>query len=178
MNNEKQTEDAAELWCRKSRQLLLAEAVDLELPSGAVIKARRPGPGLMAGWGRLPLGLAAAASDAAVQSDEDARTTAAFLRDLILYCVVEPVISLNPRLGEIHPRNIADADTNYILAWAIRGEEVASLESFRPKRADEVTGGNGAGIPRASVRSAGHKGPRRSTRPRSGSHGGSQSAKG
>jgi len=166
-----------ETWRRKSRDLALAEAVELELPSGTVIKARRPGPALLAGYGRLPFGLAGAASSTSwtgvtPQQAEDVHATADFLRDLLLYCVVDPSISLHPAAGEIHPREIADADVKYIFAWAVRGDEVASLETFRPGRTDEGSSGNGQTVPGTSFGSAGNRRQGRSSKLRSRGDGG------
>ena len=47
-------------WAARAGERARAEAADLELPSGQVILARRPDAAQLAGWGRLPLQLAAA----------------------------------------------------------------------------------------------------------------------
>ena len=163
----------AELWRQKSRAAAVDEAAPLELPSGMVIMARRPGPALLAGYGRLPLGLAAAASEFEATGDGegavDAVSSAEFIRDLLLYCVVDPAISLHPRAGEIHPREIPDADLKYILHWAFRGEEAASLETFRTKPDDGRAGHNRLEVPGAAVDTAGDRGPGARPEPRSGS---------
>lgn len=154
-------ESIALQWERNSRRVALEDAVPLTLPSGTTIKARRPGPSFLATFGRLPLSLASAASgsEAAAPAGQDAVEFAVFLRELLVYCVVEPAISLTPKEGEIHPRAIADADLTYIYAWALRGSEAGSLESFRAKRSDGGAGDNGAQSAHAPVRTHGIGGP-------------------
>lgn len=144
----------AEQWAEKSRAATVASAVELLLPSGMVIKARRPGPGMLASWGHVPGRLAALVAGGGAGSEEsraDAVEFAVFFREALAYCVVEPEISLTPGPGQIHPRRIADADLHYIIAWAIRGPEAISLESFRAKRRDAGHHSDSAGIPTAAV---------------------------
>src|SRR5579862_861971 len=103
-------------WKSKARQAALDEAVDLELPSGMVIRARRPDPSQLLLWGYLPLGLAAevqsrdAASSepgaAAPATKEEILAGMRLSRDLLLYCCVEPSVSLTPAAGEIHPKDV------------------------------------------------------------------------
>jgi hypothetical protein len=121
--------------------------VELELPSGMKILARRPDPLQLAAWERLPLALAAVASGEQTPGEITAgqvAETAGFLRDLLVYCCVEPRVSLNPAgEDEIHPREIPQRDWTFILHWALRVEEARALEGFRPQRADAGGGGDG-----------------------------------
>lgn len=170
----------AQEWREKSRALTASEAdtvVDLALPSGMTIKARRPGPGFIAGLGRLPLSLATAAQEPepvpieefGKKPAEDPAAFFTFLRDLLLYCVVDPEISLTPKAGQIHPREIADKDVNFIFHWAMRGSEAESLESFRRQPGDGSTGGDGAQVPPAPVGAVRHPGPPAGSKLRPGS---------
>jgi len=122
-------------WRALGQKAAESEAQDLELPSGMVIRARRPGPALLAQYARLPLTLAAKVNedslDAADGSTGDLSNFAEFLREILVYCVVEPGISTTPAPGQIHPREIPNGDFEFIIGWALRREEAASLESFR-----------------------------------------------
>lgn len=134
-------------WRAKAREAAKEEAVDLKLPSGMVIRARRPNPLQLAAWDRLPLTLAAVATGEQAPGQitaDQVSETAGFLRDLLVYCCVEPRVSLNP-VGEdeIHPREIPQEDWTFIMNWAMRVGEARTLEGFRPQRAD--AGGSGDG---------------------------------
>jgi len=133
-------------WRQKAAEAARKEAVELELPSGMVILARRPTPGELAMWGGLPLSLAVAAregSDGAALSDEDVVAAHEFMRTVLINAVVEPRISLTPGPEEIHPREIPGPDWQFIVNWATRAEEARNLESFRGERPD--AGGRGDG---------------------------------
>jgi len=144
----------AEEWRGRGRAQALEQAVKLELPSGMVVLARRPDPFLLASWGRLPLGLAAAArgEPAAAITDEEARGMADFMRDLLVSVCIEPRVSVNPGNDEIHPREIPEADWIYLVKWAMRAEEARALEGFRRDRADAGPGGDGEDVRGAPVR--------------------------
>jgi hypothetical protein len=136
-------------WKEKAAQAARQGAVELDLPSGMKILARRPGPGDLAVWGGLPLSLASAAdkkTDPASMSDQDVLDTAGFMRDLLVYCVIEPRISLSPGPEEIHPRDIPSEDWQFIVQWAMRAEEARGLESFRGRRSDAGDSGDGQSV--------------------------------
>lgn len=122
-------------WRALGQKAAKQEAQDLELPSGMIIRARRPGPALLAHYARLPLTLAAGVNDerpnGADESTGELSNFAEFLREILVYCVVEPGISTTPGPGQIHPREIPNGDFEFIIGWALRREEAASLESFR-----------------------------------------------
>jgi len=64
-------------------------------------------------------------------SDEQAVQLAEFLRDLLVFCCVDPKVP-----EEMNPREIPEADWTFILNWALRVEEARALEGFRRQRAD------------------------------------------
>lgn len=140
------------------------QAVDLTLPSGMTIRARRPHPLTMATWGALPLRLAGAvAAGRAIEmgdlTDEELRLMVESQRRLLEWCVLQPRISLTPAgTDEIHPMEIPDEDTAFILGWARRSEEVGALEAFR--RREGVRGGmpGGEDVGGAAVGDAGDRG--------------------
>jgi len=136
-------------WKKKGADVARQGAVELDLPSGMKILARRPGPGDLAIWGGLPLSLATAAAketNPASMSDRDLLDTAGFMRDLLVYCVLEPRISLSPGPEEIHPHDIPSEDWQFIVSWAMRAEEARTLESFRGRRPDGGDSGDGQSV--------------------------------
>jgi len=150
-------------WRRLSQEAALKEAIELQLPSGAKILARRPDPAQVAMWGRLPLGLsAAAASGGAPQpiTDEQALEVVHLSRQMLCYCCVEPRISLDPRGDdEIHPRDIPPEDLLFLLRWAMRREEAEQLRPFCGVGANAGAGGDGQNIWTAPFGAAGDRGP-------------------
>jgi hypothetical protein len=113
-----------------------ADIVDLTLPSGMVIQARRPDPAQLAVWGILPTSLVGAAgSEPRPSGSEDATDRMTAIRDLFAWCCVSPRISLTPAGdNEIHPREVPEADWLFIVRWALRTVEASALESFRTER--------------------------------------------
>ena len=148
--------DKAQAWAQKGAEAAREEATDLLLPSGMTIRARRPGPALLAAYGGLPMGLALTAASVNADAGEGGGAASQtievmdLMRELLLYCVVEPRISMTPGPGQIRPRDVPNQDVDFILYWAMRGSEAASLETFRSRRADGGAGGNGAGVPGAT----------------------------
>jgi hypothetical protein len=133
-------------WKAKGRETGLAEAVELELPSGAKIRALRPDLMQLAAWNVLPMGLAGAVvgeGEAQLPTVEKTLEVITAGRDLLVYCCVEPRISLTPGEDEIHPRDIPKEDWTFILRWALRVEEARALEGFRGGRPDAGSGGDG-----------------------------------
>lgn len=129
-------------------------AVEVELPSGVKVLARKPAVLQLATWGKLPMGLAAAASGEAAGGDvsREVAELAGFYRDLLVYCLVKPRISVTPAgEDEIHPREIPVADWNFLVSWALRVEEVRALDGFREGRADAGGGGDGEAVFVAAV---------------------------
>jgi hypothetical protein len=136
-------------WRDRGAAVAVSEAVELVLPSGATILARRPDAMQLASWNKLPMSLAAAASGeggAASVTTEQAGELAGFLRDLLVYCCVAPRISLTPGEDEMHPRDVPQADWTFIINWALRVEEARSLTGFRGGRADAGDSGDGEGV--------------------------------
>jgi hypothetical protein len=133
----------AQEW--KAKSAAAAEVVDLTLPSGMVIEARRPGPMQLAAWDRLPLLLTDGAGGAGL-SNAEILETAAFMRELLIYCCVAPRVSMTPGEEEIAPRDIAEADWLYIVRWAMRTEEAAAVRRFRGLGANDRGGDRGEAV--------------------------------
>jgi hypothetical protein len=151
---------AAQQWKQKAALQAIAEAVDLDLPSGVTIRARRPDPTQLAMWGRLPMGLAAEARGEAEaeMSSDDVVELVRLMREVLIYCCVEPRISLAPQgPDELHPREIPDEDLKYIIRWATRADEVRAYKGFRGEPADARPGGDREGIRPAAVGAAGDR---------------------
>jgi hypothetical protein len=156
--------DKATEWEAKDRETALAEAEPLTLPSGMVILARRPDPVQLVAWNKLPLILAGAAggdtgTTAAAPTDEQQMVeVAGFYRDLLVYCCVDPQVSLVPGPGKILPVKIPKQDWTFIVNWAMRSREAAALRSFRDGRTDGGGGGDGEGVWSPAVEPAGDRG--------------------
>lgn len=148
----------AEAWRAKAREAAEEEARPLLLPSGITVMARRPGPALLASYGRLPLGLATIANgQEAGTGGGEAVEWAVFMYDVLTSCVVSPQISREPGPDRIHPKNLPDVDVSFIFGWAMRGEEAARLATFRAKRSDAAAGKDGAGVSPAAEHAAGDR---------------------
>jgi hypothetical protein len=151
-------------WKARGAACVRAEAEELVLPSGQTILARRPNAVQLAVWGRLPLQLVGAViggGQAGLQlSAEDSLELAGFYRDLLIFCCVEPRISLNPvGEGEIHPKDVPGEDWQFIIRWAMRFEEGRDLEGFRGERAGDGGGGGGEDVGGAAEPVTGDGGP-------------------
>jgi hypothetical protein len=143
----------ASQWKKKAAEAAEQEAVTLELPSGMIIRARRPDPMQLAAWDKLPMSLAAAAQaedaehgSAPQVTNDQAAEMAVFLRDLLIYCCVDPRVSLAPKDDEIHPKDIPQGDWIFILNWAMRAEEARALQGFRSRRADAGNRGDSKAV--------------------------------
>jgi hypothetical protein len=148
----------AKEWRERARAL--AEAVPLTLPSGLTIRARRPGPLQYAAWDRLPLMLAEASEQGPESvTVERAQEIAKDLRELLVYCCLEPRVSETPGPEEIHPREMPEQDWMFIVSWAMRLREAAELRSFRGQRADGGADGDGEAVFVQTVEPAGDRGP-------------------
>jgi len=153
-------------WRRKGQARAAEGAVELTLPSGMTILARRPDPLQMAMWRRLPLTLAAAAAGSGKPEppDEEARRqefleTVEVSKHLLMFCCVSPRISLDPKgEEEIHPREVPMEDSVFILRWAMRREEAEKLRPFRGNGSAPCTGGDGEAVRDAAERAAGDRG--------------------
>lgn len=126
-----------------------AEVFDVTLPSGSVWKLREPPIQQFVLAGKLPASLAAkmakAAQDGKNNPDganqdlqdsltpEDLLNNIAFGRDLLLFCAVEPKISLNPvHDDEIAPEDILPEDFGFLMSWVMTGGKSGeSLNTFR-----------------------------------------------
>jgi len=150
-------------WKTRAAEAARREAVELELPSGAKILARRPTPVQLAVWGRLPLELSAAAAGLAPKTDPSPKEGVElmhFYRDLLLYICVEPRISMEPRgEDEIHPRDIPEQDWKFLYAWAMRLEEDRALKGFRSERSSISASGDSEDVVDPAVESVGDRGP-------------------
>jgi hypothetical protein len=137
-------------WQAAGLVVAAAEAVELPLPSGMVIRARRPDPVQVAMWGQLPLRLASAVGGeggGALPGNEEVLAAIALSRDVLVYCCVSPRISMTPvGDGEIHPRDVPMADAMFILKWARREEETEKLRCFRGESTDAGLGSDGEDV--------------------------------
>jgi hypothetical protein len=140
----------------------VAAAVELTLPSGVTIRARRPNPLEFARWEKLPLMLVTAAEKGAgSMAAAEIVETARFLRELLVFCCVEPRVALGSEAGEgeILAGEICEADWTYITQWGMRMKEVAEVRPFRGKRAVSGGGGDGENIFVQTVAVDGDRGP-------------------
>lgn len=151
-------------WRAKQQEKAVEAALDLELPSGLTIKARRPDPAQLLTWRRLPLSLAGElqngeAEESGPMSKADVLDSIEVTRQLLLYCYVSPRISLTPQGDdEIHPREIPDEDLAFVTRWAMRMDEADRLRPFRTVRADDLAGRDGEDVRNAAVGAAGDRG--------------------
>ena len=128
---------------------------DVELPSGCVWKMRTPPIEQFIAAGKLPASLAAKMAslakktagktlDKAAEQEilkhltpEESLANIAFGRDLLMFCAVEPEISLSPdpeNENQIAPEEILGEDFVFLINWVMTGgRSGASLESFRDK---------------------------------------------
>jgi len=137
----------AEEWKSKA-------AEELTLPSGMVVRARRPGPLQVAEWRRLPMQLAAVASGDSATAEQDLAEVAKYIREIVSWCCVEPRVP-----EEIKPEDIPGEDLTYIWRWALRVEEARALEGFRGERGNGGVGSDSADVRPAAERSSGDLGP-------------------
>jgi hypothetical protein len=129
-----------------------------------VILARRPDPLQFAQWNRLPLMLAVftGEKDASAAEEQDLAEIAGFMRELLVYCCLEPRVSETAApdsVDEIHPKEIDGKDLMHILAWAMRLKEAASLRPFRRERTNDGAGGDSEDVRVPAVGTAGDRGP-------------------
>jgi hypothetical protein len=124
------------------------------------IRARRPDPMQFTQWQMLPTMLANAAVPGGAPDEEECKRIAELLRELLVWCCLEPRVSLDPKDdSEIHPREIADKDLWFIVAWAMRLKEVEALRPFRGERADGSGSHNGEAVLMQTVEPAPDRGP-------------------
>jgi len=130
-------------------------------------------------WQMLPSMLANAAVPGGAPSEEECERIANLLRELLVWCCVEPRVSTEAKgESEIHPREIPDKDLWFIVAWAMRLKEVESLRPFRRERADAAPGADGEAVLLQTVEPTGDTGPVDSAgvRPGGGADGGGSGA--
>ena len=148
----------AQEW--KAKGVAAVEVVELALPSGMVISARRPGPMQFAAWDLLPTFITEGIrTDGVGMSDEEVAKGARLVLDLLMYCCLEPRISTTPADNEIDPRDIPEADWLYIVRWAMRLEEAATVRRFRGRGADGSGSDGSAVVFRETVGVDGNRGP-------------------
>lgn len=151
----------AQAWKQRGQEIAAEVAVDLLLPSGITIRARRPSPSMVASWGRLPMILAGAVlqrSEASAEiSDTEVLQASEFLRNVLTFACVSPRLSVKPGPEEIHPKDIPEVDLDFIIAWAMRGDEAKSLESFRGFYGVRGAGGDGSDVRATAVDAVGDR---------------------
>ena len=95
---------------------------ELTLPSGRRIMARRPHPAFLGLIGAALESLKSVRGEDPSQgmTDEQITDLSWAIGEVIKFCLVEPKISLDPKLpGEIHPRDISMEDALYMAHWAL-----------------------------------------------------------
>ena len=154
----------AEKWKRPAER-----AETLTLPSGNVVKARRPSLFLMMKRGILPTHLYKTAmsvtdgtnTDPAAMKPEDLKSYFDFFMIYVVEAVVEPKIILkgDPKSGEVSIDEFTDDDMFAVFKGvnalpestkdAERREESAKLEPFRkePKSGNDSSSGKGVSSP-------------------------------
>ena len=149
----------AKEWREKTRAAAAGE--ELALPSGMTIRARRPDPAQFVQWDMLPMTMARAVEvGPANLTDEEARRAMDLMRELLVWCCLDPRVSLDPRdESEIHPREIADADLWFIIGWAMRLQEAEKFRPFRRERQDLRAAGGGEAVLLQTVEPTGDGGP-------------------
>jgi hypothetical protein len=149
-------------WKRLADEKAVEQAVDLILPSGMTIKARRPNPLQLAHWDRMPFSLAAATQDGETMegpTQQEIVNTAKFMQEMVLFCCLNPRISMEPKSDdEIHPRDIPQEDWLFIVHWALRSEETAKLRPFRSGAIDDRGRGDGQDVSMQAVEPVGNRG--------------------
>jgi hypothetical protein len=125
-----------------------SEATEVTLPSGAVWKLREPPIQQWIVSGKLPSALAAKMAQAASNggaddpqqmlqqlTPEDLLSNLEFGRDLLLFCAVEPRITLGPtNENAIAPEDILPEDFAFLMSWVLSGGVTGEgLSTFRPK---------------------------------------------
>ena len=149
-------------WRAAQQKAAAEQAVELTRPSGLSILARRPDPAALLTWGRLPLGLASERAPEGAdrsRSAEEVQSALDLTRQLLLYCLVKPRISFDPRGDdEIHPREIPMEDVVFLTRWAMRAQEADELRPFRTQRSAAESGGDGQSVRDAAVGAGGDPG--------------------
>jgi hypothetical protein len=147
-------------WREKADAAAETFSVDLPLPSGMVIRARRPGPLRFAQWQRVPMMIGQVATGGAgALSDEEALEIIGFMRELVAWCCVEPRIDVDGGDDAMHPRDVPDRDFFCIVNWAMRTAEAQELRPFRGGRRDAAGDGGGENVFLPPVDADGDRGP-------------------
>jgi hypothetical protein len=156
----------AAAWRQAAQKTKQTGAEQLELPSGAVVMARRPGLETWMLRGRIPerlsgivLALTGEGERRQLTVEEQAEL-GRFNREVVIATVVSPqVVEGAAGEGEISYGEIPDVDAEYLLAWAQRGAEVASLETFRERAGLSSAGPGGQDVRPEAEPDAGDHGP-------------------
>jgi len=148
----------AQEWREKADAAAETFIMSLPLPSGMVVRARRPGPLRLAKWNRLPIMIEAVGAKQSL-SDADVVELMEYLRELLIWCVVDPPIAVDGGPEAVHPRDIPERDMWAIANWAMRMQEAEDLRPFRRERTTDGVGEGGRDILVPSVATAGDCGP-------------------
>lgn len=142
---------ASEYRKRKAEREPIA---DLTLPSGAIFKVRRPPLQVWITSGKVPQSFVRSMLNANLNGitaealdPEETVSGLIFLRDAILYAVVEPrLIPGGTGENELDPAELDPEDFEFLQRWILRGSPgvpvltkegettIESLNRFRPKR--------------------------------------------
>lgn len=137
----------AQEWREKADAVAEADLVDLPLPSGMVIRARRPGPSRSERWRRLPTLIGQASQEAAVSlSNDDILEMIGLMREMVSWCCAEPRIAVDGAAGTMHARDVPDRDLLALVRWALGTPLAEGLWAFRPERPDSPGDGGGGDV--------------------------------
>ncbi len=146
----------AAAW-RKAAGNQTSAAVDLELPSGMVIKALRPDLSVWMLQGRLPAAFTQLvlqarngedAGDAPAEiTTEQIMAMGSFYHDVVIAAVIAPrLVERASSPEEISYADIPAEDIDFIFTWATRQPEAAGLSRFRGKREPAAAGADSANV--------------------------------
>ena len=148
----------ADEWRNKADTAAETLVMPLPLPSGMTISARRPGPLRFAQWGRLPMMIGRLATGATI-SNEEIVELMTFLRELLVWCVVDPPIAVDGGAESMQPSDVPDMDLYFIANWAMRVGEAQEMRPFRGGRTDVGGDGGREDVGMPTIEPTGNRGP-------------------
>lgn len=112
---------------------IIQDGVLVELPSGLVVRLRRPSIQVMLRTGQVPSNLIGVAMKMMEgKTPLDQKSAEGFIdvtNTILTKAFVEPVFSLEPQEGEIGPEDLTDDDKGFAFRYVYVGSK--KLETFR-----------------------------------------------